>query len=402
MKTDYPIDRDRCCGCKLCMHVCPTGAISFATDQTGAPYPVIDETKCIDCKKCEKMCPVNRSLKNGEPTCFAAVHKNRERLSQSASGGVFAALAESVLKNGGVVYGAAMHSDETLLLRVVHERVDSLKELPRLQRSKYVQSDMEGIYAALAADLHTGRMVFFSGTPCQVAAVKSFCGERDNLLLADIICHGVPSQQLFSDYLKTLSKRQKVTDFLFRTKESGWGLCAKAITIDRKGKRRERRIPCNISSYYKMFLRCETYRSSCYTCPYATQERVGDLTMGDFWGVEKSADTFAECKKQRIELTEGISCVLVNSEKGRVYLENADLIRIVTDFAAVSRENGQLTHPSPCPASRECIFATYEKQGYSALEKEFNKTLGAKKYLILLKNRVSPKIRMRVRKLLGK
>lgn len=402
MKTNYPIRREKCCGCKLCMHVCPTGAISFEADQTGASYPVIDETKCIGCKKCEKMCPVNRNLKNGEPTCFAAVHKNRERLSQSASGGVFAAVAENVLKNGGVVYGAAMRPDEAMILRVAHERIDSASELPRLQRSKYVQSDMDGIYAPLAADLKAGRTVFFSGTPCQVAAVKSRFGERENLLLADIICHGVPSQQLFSDYLKTLSKKQKVSDFLFRTKESGWGLCAKSVTIDRKGKRREKRIPCNISSYYKMFLRCETYRSSCYTCPYATKERVGDLTMGDFWGVEKSAETFAECKKQRIEPTQGISCVLVNSEKGRAYLENADLTRIETDFAAISRENGQLTHPSPCPASRERIFSTYEKQGYPALEKEFNKTLGAKKYLILLKNRVSPKLRMRVRKLLGK
>lgn len=404
MSADILVTKEKCCGCKLCAQVCPKNAITYQTDTLGAYYPSIDESKCIGCKKCANICPAEKNMKNAESVCFAAVNRDEAMLTRSASGGVFSALASAVLKDGGVVYGAAAMHDEKLLLRVAHKRITSCSELSDLQRSKYVQSDMEGIYSLIRKDLKDGKTVFFSGTPCQVAAVKALCGEPENLLLGDIICHGVPSQKLFSEYLQTLSheRSRKIENFYFRTKESGWGLCARVITSDRRGKIRSRRIPCNISSYYKMFLRCETYRDACYSCPYATRERVGDLTMGDFWGLEKAASTYAECKENRVELTSGVSCVLANTPKGLAYMQKADLLLMKAEFDDIARENGQLLHPSPLPKSREGIIDLYLQAGYGGLERQFNRALGAKKYMILLRNRVSPKIRMKVKTILRK
>lgn len=404
MNTKILVSGDRCCGCKLCGQVCPKGAITYQADALGAPLPVIDETKCIGCKKCAAACPVTKNLKNSEPTCYAAVNRDQLLRLQSASGGVFSAVATTVLKEGGVVYGAAMLPDERLVLRVAHERIDSECRLPHLQRSKYVQSDMEGIYARIREDLNAGRTVFFSGTPCQAAAVKSYCGTSEKLLLGDIICHGVPSQKMFSEYLRILSKnnRRKIENFYFRTKESGWGLCARLLYTDSRGKRHAPRIPCNISSYYKMFLRCETYRDACYSCPYASRERVGDLTMGDFWGLEKSGKTYEACRENRVDPTHGVSCVLANTPKGLAYLEKSDLLLVKAEFEDVARENGQLLHPSPRPASREAILRCYQEEGYEGLDRRFNRALGAKKQVILLRNRIPPKIRLKVKTMLGK
>lgn len=405
MKTFDLTPKEKCTGCKACGWACPKGAISFEKDSLGSEYPVIDSTQCIDCGKCVKTCPVEKDLFRENIAAFAAVNKKTDQLLRSASGGVFAAIADQVLTRSGVVYGAAMSQDAQQILRVSHIRVDQPQQLHRLQGSKYVQSDMDGIYTRIRQDLRDGREVLFCGTPCQTAAVRSVFGEADNLLLVDIICHGVPSQQLFSDYLKVLQQKHRgasIENFHFRSKESGWGLCAQLETRTASGDLKNSRIPCTISSYYMMFLHCEIYRDSCYSCRYARQERVSDLTLGDYWGVEKIQDVYQTLRKNQVDITRGVSCVIASTRKGLTYLEEANLMLIPSDYESMARENVQLTHPSPCPAGREEICRTYEQAGYKALDKRHDHSLGTRKYLVLLRNRIPPQIRMKIKQLLRK
>ena len=403
MKTEMLINENTCCGCRLCVERCPRKAIQMKQGELGILYPQIDEERCVDCHLCEKACPVHKELRNNTVAIYAAVNRQKNELLASASGGVFSAIAHTVLNQSGVVYGAAMLSDDDFILKVQHIRVDSVEQMQLLQGSKYLQSSMEGIYAQIQEDVKEGKTVLFSGTPCQIAAVKSLCGTPENLILAEIICHGVPSQRLFSDYLNTIQKKgKKIQNFIFRTKESGWGMCAKLTQKDKRGNVKSNRVPCNISSYYKMFLRCETYRPSCYQCKYATSERVGDLTLGDYWGIEKDNAIFDQVKASGFEITEGISCVIVSSEKGMQLLKSADISLIKTNFDSIARENGQLTHPSQRPNTRSELEKIYHEKGYIGLEERFNRSLGAKRYLILLRNRVPAKIRMKIRMKLGK
>ena len=396
MKTENLVLKNDCTGCRLCESVCPKGAIKMKNGELGVSYPEIDGALCIDCGLCTRTCPVKKDFYNdfAQQKIYAAVNKNKNYLLTSASGGVFSALAVKMLDNDGVVYGSAMVKDEQDILSVKHLRIDNKQDLHLLQGSKYVQSDMNGVYDNIKSDVKSGKKVLFSGTPCQVAAVKSLCGTPDNLVLVEVICHGVPSQQLFTDYLKTFNN-SSIESFKFRIKETGWGLCAQLVTEHNK-----KRIPCNISSYYKMFLRCETYRDSCYNCKYATNERVADLTIGDFWGVEKDTATYSKIKAGGYEVTEGVSCIVCSTEKGMQTLLQADLELIETDFESISRENGQLVHPSNKPATREAVIDTYNKQGYDGLHKKFNKELGIRKYLIIIKNKIPPQARFFVKKLL--
>ncbi len=404
MKTIEMISKDECCGCKLCESICPKNAIGFGEGELGVVYPKIDEEKCIDCGACVRLCPAKTKLSVDEHLkIYAAINCNKNYLLTSASGGVFSALAERVLNASGVVYGAAMLKDNEFILKVKHIRIDRKEDLHFLQKSKYVQSDMSGIYENVKEDIRTGKLVLFSGTPCQIAAVKSACGTPTNLVLVEVICHGVPSQRMFTDYLYTLkNKNEKIEDFRFRTKESGWGLCAELTTRNQYGKLHNKRIPCNISSFYKMFLRCEIYRESCYQCKYAVKERVADLTIGDYWGIEKDPEVYNQVLSLGYKVTEGISCVIASTEKGKRILKDSNLELIPSSFESISKENGQLVHPSKRPESHGEIVREYSKNGYAGLDKKFNRVLGIKKYVIILKNKIPPQLRFAVKKMLKK
>lgn len=403
MKTDELIIREKCCGCRLCAYECPKQAITIVSDENGFAYPEINEAFCIDCKKCVRKCPEYNEQQNGCVSIYASVNKNENQLLKSASGGAFAEIAKSVLTRNGVVYGCAYEVTEEEILKVKHIRVDNEAELIRLQGSKYVQSDISEVFAQIKSDVENEKEILFSGTPCQVASVKSEFGGYDKLILVDIICHGVPSQKMFSDYLSILQQKaptQKTTDFSFRDKQSGWGMCAKLELTDNNGNKKYKSIPCNISSYFKMFLNCEIYRESCYSCKYATDKRVGDITLGDYWGIQKNEDLTKALTEQGFELTKGISCVLVNSEKGKCIVEQTDLLLFESDFEDVARENFQLQRPSILPESRKTVIELYLKNGYQALENRFNKALGFKKYLYVLRNKIPAKLRMKIRVLL--
>lgn len=203
-------DPSNCCGCTACESVCPKDAISMQPDPLGFLYPIVDESRCIDCALCEKVCSFNNNYDTSnnldEPTAYGARHRDMREVETSRSGAAFIAISDYILERGGVVYGAGYGEH----FRVIHKRAVSKEERNEFKGSKYVQSDLRGIFRRVKQDLQSGRQVLFSGTPCQTAGLNSFIGKklRENLILVDIVCHGVPGPQVWEEYLKFLEKKE--------------------------------------------------------------------------------------------------------------------------------------------------------------------------------------------------
>lgn len=368
-KVQLFIDKKDCCGCGACVNVCPKQAISMIHDEFGFRFPAIDESKCVGCGKCEKVCAYQNSITGNKILeIYACATKDKKLLFSAASGGVFAQIAKCFLEDAGVVYGAALIDNGGL--QTQHIRVSKIEELFVLLGSKYVQSDMGNMYQAIKQDLTDGKQVLFSGTPCQVASVRKYLGkDYDNLFLLDIICHGVPSQMFFSDYLKQLGKKHNgaITEFSFRNKSKGQGATSAYKVKSQKG---EKEYICNgkVMSYSSLFLKSYTYRENCYSCPYAKPERMGDLTMGDFWGFHQEHPEVVALDNEK-----GISCVLVNTQKGKQIFDkySSQFETIQSSFEKVDAHNDQLHEPSRKPEKRETVLALYRDGGYEAVEKYY-------------------------------
>lgn len=224
IKIENPED---CCGCTACASICAHNAISMKPDALGFLYPVVDENKCINCGLCEKVCQFNvnydTSLNLSQPDVYGARHKDMKEVETSRSGAAFIALSDWILKHGGAIYGAG-YVDH---FRVVHKRATNKEERDEFKGSKYVQSDLNGVFKQVKQDLKNGMIVLFSGTPCQTAGLSSFIGKklRENLYLVDIVCHGVPSPYIWRDYLNYLEEKQgdEIVWVDFRDKQQfGW------------------------------------------------------------------------------------------------------------------------------------------------------------------------------------
>lgn len=370
-------NKSDCCGCGACMNICSKNAISMDKDEYGFIYPHINSNLCIQCGMCEKVCAYQNIKENNEPmSVYAAVTKNTD-IMKSASGGAFASIAAHILDNGGVVYGSSMETVSDNLLPM-HIRVNNREELLKLMGSKYVQSNMGNTYLDIKKDLKSGKQVLFSGTPCQVASLKGFLQKQyDNLYTVDIVCHGVPSSQLFQDYLSVFENKLdgKITEFLFRDKKVGWGLTAK-VTYIRDNKERYKWIPSGASSYYTAFLNSDIYRENCYSCKYAGKNRPGDLTVGDYWGIEKVHPEYLSKNDGFINVGKGSSCIIVNSQNGANLIDECiDYLTFKpSSYEKAAKENGQLTHPSVKGKNRDLILDSYKSGGYEAVEKMFRKT----------------------------
>lgn len=221
------VDPKDCCGCTACASICSHGAITMKPDALGFLYPEIDSSKCVDCGLCEKVCAFNdnydRSLNLAQPEAFGARHKDMKEVETSRSGAAFIAISDWILAHGGAVYGAGY----TEHFRVIHKRAVTKEERNEFKGSKYVQSDLSGVFKQIKKDLKDGLIVLFSGTPCQTAGLNSYIGKklRENLYLVDIVCHGVPSPYIWRDYLLYLEKKENsiITWVNFRDKQQfGW------------------------------------------------------------------------------------------------------------------------------------------------------------------------------------
>ena len=383
--------RKDCCGCGACVSACLHEALTLQEDEYGFLYPNIQEHLCVDCGACKKICAFKIHELNDFPIQIYAVSIiDRLLASYSASGGVFAALALKVIQDGGVVYGAACFY-ENKEIHVRHIGINRESELKQLQGSKYVQSIVGDCYQEIHEWLKQGRKVLFSGTPCQVAAIKKYTWSKTKLLfLVDIICHGVPNQQMFRDFLKVKEKKWKgvIVDFNFRAKDWGWGyLLSKVHWKKENGKVGETLCPAKFISYYKLFLEGLIYRESCYECPYAQGKRCGDLTLGDYWGVDIEQPELLQENGGRLKKKQGISCVLVNNDKGSDLLEHykEQFVLETATFEQVARVNTQLQKPVSMQEQKYSMWLElYKKKGWIAVEKQFGKQLGlsGKKYYI--------------------
>ena len=300
-----------CCGCTACYAICPKGAITMQEDSEGFKYPAIDKSKCIDCGLCCKVCPLDKKLENviAPAASFACTAKDKNFARQSSSGGVFAILANMYVKEQAVIYGAAFDDN----LNVCHIRADKKDELKSLYTSKYVQSDMGNTFRQVKGDLYNGKKVLFAGTPCQVAGLKSYL-QKDylNLLSVDFICHGVPSPLVWQRYIIAMEKKlnNKITEISFRDKKDGWknyyfklSTANGDVFYEKHGE--------NI--YMKGFLKDLYLRPSCYDCKFKTLHRASDITLADFWGIEKIIP--------EINVEKGVSLCWASSEKGNTILD---------------------------------------------------------------------------------
>ena len=374
------LNKQECCGCGTCVLVCPQRAITMSCGELGSLYPQINAEQCIACGLCERNCAYlqkESDRENGPIRAFAASMTDKETLRRSASGGVAAALSQTFVEKGGAVVGCALvYVNEELVPK--HICVDELSDLWKLQGSKYVQSNLGEIFEQIKSRLGEGHRILFFGTPCQVDALRHYLRHTDttNLFLVDLVCHGVPSAKLFGDYLKTL--KGQVLSFSFRDKVFGWGLTASYTYLDRNGRIKKCILSPNVSSYYTYFLNGEIYRESCYSCKYANISRVGDLTIGDFWGIEQEHPEYLQENGGSLSAREGISALMVNNSHGAELLavHGGDLETIESAPDRVAKWNRQLCSPSKHSAVCEELKRVYSVKGYVGIEKLFRKRLG--------------------------
>lgn len=295
-----------CCGCTACASICNHDAITMEPDEFGFLYPKVDESKCVECGLCEKVCAFNenydKTLNLPKPDAYAARHKDMDEVMKSRSGAAFVAISDYILEQGGVVYGAG-YKDH---FRVAHKRATTKEERDEFRGSKYVQSDLTGVFRMVKQDLKNGHTVLFSGTPCQTSGLNSYVGKklRENLVLIDIVCHGVPGPFLWRDYLRYIEKKQGdiISVVNFRDKEEfGWKAHHETFKFVNGGGK---------MIFTDLFYKHIMFRHSCGKCHFCNTTRPSDITLADFWGWEKTDPNINKDDK-------GVSLVLVNTPKGR-------------------------------------------------------------------------------------
>ena len=299
-------NKDNCSGCHACSNACPVECITMKPDKEGFVYPEIDKGKCINCGKCVKVCNIiNPIISTNTPQAYACYNKNDDIRKNSSSGGIFTLIAEYILDLNGVVFGAAFDKDFT----VKHIEVTQKEQLNLLRGSKYVQSKIGDTYKFVKKYLDAGRVVLFTGTPCQIDGLIKFLGGRkyDNLYTQDIICHGVPSQKVLNEYIKFVrnSCNKNIESIYFRNKDVGWkNFCVKIEFANNDYISKDLRT----DHYMKGFLYNLYLRPSCYNCHSKSINRNSDITLADFWGIDNILPEMNDDK--------GTSLIFVNTEKG--------------------------------------------------------------------------------------
>jgi len=325
------IDKEQCCGCSACLHFCPKKSITFKEDKEGFLYPSVNMETCIDCGLCEKVCPVlNQNEERIPEKVYAAKHEDDEIRMKSSSGGIFTLLADQILDEGGVVFGARFNDK----WEVIHDYTETKEGLAPFRGSKYVQSYIGDSYKIAETFLKNGRKVMFSGTPCQIAGLKKFLRkEYDNLLAVDFVCHGVPSPMVWRKYLEEEIANQGgavLTGVNFRDKSIGWKDFSFVLNFSKE----EGTIKHNYAlssvftenAYMKAFLSNLSLRPSCYACPAKAGKSGADITIGDFWGIENVMSEFDDDRGVSLVFLHNQRC-LINCFSKIVGVEYSDTLK---------------------------------------------------------------------------
>lgn len=346
------VEKKDCSGCSSCFNACPVNAIAMNPDSEGFLYPYVDPDKCIGCGKCISKCPAcNKPVLNKGKKAYAAYARNEEEHKASSSGGIFAVLANYFLNHGGYICGAAF--DQNMHLR--HIVSDRKEDLAVIRETKYVQSEIGIVYQEIEELLNAGSPVLFCGTPCQAAGLRQYLGkEYNNLLIMDLICHGVPSPKVFEKYLEEIGSDSKVVRMTFRDKSSGMNnvllkyYCENGDVIEET---------YGSSAYIRAFLQNMSVRPSCFACKYKGLDRTSDITIGDFWGLN---DYHPEMISEQ-----GTSAVLIHSINGQKWF---DLVKDDFVFKVARPEeaafwNTCLKESVEPSLNRTVFFQEYETAG---------------------------------------
>lgn len=349
-----------CTGCLACINSCPKNALEVSKDEEGFNIPFFIKERCIDCGICEKSCPVLNNIDKTEfcQRGYAVWTRDKTIRRRSSSGGIFSELALDILKKGGVVFGAAFDID----FRVSHILVDKEEDLNKLRGSKYLQSDIKDSFKRAKSILKDGRSVLFSGTPCQIAGLYGYLNrDYENLVTCDFICHGVPSPTVFLKYKKWLEKKynSQLINYTFRDKRKSW--CWFNTKADFKSG------DIYIGTWFKdpfmrLFLRDNILRKSCYQCCFTNMDRIGDVTIADFWGYK------ATCRKDR-DSDKGISLLLINSSKGEEMFEELkeNIVYFERSLDSISVSQKSLSSAWERPRTREEFWSDFMKMEFNEI-----------------------------------
>ena len=368
---DLSGDKSSCCGCGVCKVACPTGAIFMIEDKYGFCFPGIDPEACVRCGRCIEVCGFKRDKPQTTLGATYATARKHDDVVFSASGGVFAALAESVLESDGIVYGCFWHNANDTL-EASFGRVANGDDLRRCLGSKYVQSDLSSSLDAIKEDLRGGKEVLVCALPCQIAALKRFLGKSYvNLITIDLICHGVPGVRFFNEELQSrLPERgARAVAVSFRSKTNGWGPRGFSMQVEWElpsGKEiHSEPILPDDSPFFFFFEGAQSIRGSCLSCPFASENRPGDITIGDFWGVEELLSSVVGAE-QILEVDRGISVLVCNTGAGEAVLmhHGRDLVLVPTSYELAARGNGNLRYPTKPSRFRKLFLWLYGRGGY--------------------------------------
>ncbi len=378
------LEKNLCNGCSACALVCPKNCISMLSDDEGFLYPKIDKSLCINCGLCDKVCPVltPQIIKQNKSNikAYAVTNKLNDVVLKSSSGGVFNAIATYVIRNGGVVVGAGF--DDNFFVK--HKCVSDIKDLYELQGSKYVQSNIGNTYKEIKKLLDDGILVYFSGTPCQVGGLVSFVGKKyNNLITQDLICHGVPSPLVWKKYLEYIKSKHKakIKSIFFRDKTKGWKTFSMKITFEDGAVYRQ---TLKKNPYLRAFLKNLCLRPSCYDCSFKRLERVADITLADFWGVEKILPEYS--------VSDGVSLVLIHTEKGKELFENLgdDLNYITVNLEKSIKGNSSVNNSAAKPIERDAFMKIIKEQKFVAVKKYYKDSVFKKisNFMLKVKNKL--------------
>lgn len=371
-------DKKECCGCSACANICPINCIDMIEDKEGFLYPNVDEEKCVNCHMCENVCPLqNKKLdtfENRNTYGYIFQNKNSKDLKESTSGGFFSALAREVLENNGVVFGAAFDGD----FHVRHKYIECIEDLNIFRNSKYIQSDIGESFKQCKEFLDRERLVCFSGTPCQIAALISYLDKNyENLITVDVVCRGVPSPLLLKKYIDLLGGKENIKNLRFRDKR--YGYYSSTFSVNYKNNI-IKRTDIRSNPLLHFFFDDICSRPSCYKCAFKTIDRVSDFTMFDCWHAIKHSDKFG---------SKGATAVIARGIKAENIIKKLEKYNIClkSEVSTLVKDDGfMMVNSVKMNSKRQEFFDDFINKGFDYVVKKYHVNSNATKIKCFVKS----------------